>query len=963
MSIELELFIMSDSGYTLIYEPNTASKISVNEFKNLLEKGKDEVKVDTMKKILITILNGDPLPDLLMHIIRFVMPSKNKELKKLLYHYWEVCPKLDESGKMRHEMILVCNAIQRDLQHPNEYIRGNTLRYLNKLKEPELLETLVPNVRQCLEHRHAYVRKNAVFALWSIHKVSDHLAPDADELIYRFLYDENDSVCKRNAFVCLGDLNRQAALQYIQDNISVIETLDPLLQLAFIEFIKKDSIQNPALKQQYAQLMTEILESSSNVVMYEAANTLTVLTSNPQSILLAGNKFVELATREADNNVKIITLERINQLHKQHPGVLQDLSLEILRVLSSQDLDVKKKALDVTLQFISTRNVEDVVKLLKKELQTTAMSNDEKNSDYRQLLINAIHQLAIKFVEVAANVIDLLLDSIADLNSTAAYEVITFVKEVVEKFPDLRETILKRLILALPHVKSGKVFRGALWVIGEYALEESLIQDSWKYIRGSIGEVPILTSELKQKKRTTEDGQQIEGDQEEEDGKPRRKGPVVLPDGTYATETALTSETTDGSESESKTPIRKQILGGDFYLGAVLSSTLVKLILRLQSLQLTPEKILNGLKAEALLIMVSILRVGESSLVAKKIDEDSADRILSYVKILNDEEDIKEIKSSFLEDTKDAFKAQIANAELKKADALAKDLHENAEQIDDAIVFRQLDKDNKASKATVDDVAVASGSNELKKEDLSSRLNKILQLTGFSDPIYAEAFVKVHQYDVVLDVLLVNQTTTTLRNLSVEFATLGDLKVVDKPTTANIGPHGFYKVQTTIKVTSADTGVIFGNIVYDGQHSDESRIVILNDVHVDIMDYIKPATCSESQFRKMWNEFEWENKITIKSPIESLKEYLDELMKGTNMQCLTPGAVIGEECQFLSANLYSRSSFGEDALANLCIEKQSDGPIIGHVRIRSKGQGLALSLGDRVASISRKGKKAAITRV
>lgn len=952
---------MSDSGYTLIYEPNTATKVSVNEFKNLLEKGKDDVKVDTMKKILITILNGDLLPDLLMHIIRFVMPSRNKELKKLLYHYWEVCPKMDESGKMRHEMILVCNAIQRDLQHPNEYIRGNTLRYLTKLKEPELLETLVPNVRQCLEHRHAYVRKNAVFALWSIHKVSDHLAPDADELIYRFLYEENDSVCKRNAFVCLGDLNREAALQYIQDNISVIETLDPLIQLAFIEFIKKDSIQNPALKQQYAQLMTEIIESSSNVVMYEAANTLTVLTSNPQSILLAGNKFVELATRESDNNVKIITLERINQLHKQHPGVLQDLSLEILRVLSSQDLDVKKKALDVTLQFITTRNVEDVVKLLKKELQSTALSNDDKNADYRQLLINAIHQLAIKFVEVAANVIDLLLDSIADLNTTAAYEVITFVKEVVEKFPDLRDAILRRLILALPHVKSGKVFRGALWVIGEYALEESLIQESWKYIRGSIGEVPIIASELKLKKR--DDTEESQEEETEYDGKPRRKGPVVLPDGTYATESALTSETTDSLESDSKTPIRKQILAGDFYLGAVLASTLVKLILRLQSLKQTQEKILNGLKAEALLIMVSILRVGESSLVSKKIDEDSADRILSYIKILNDEEDLQEIKTSFLEDTKDAFKAQINNAELKKAEALAKDLHDNAEQIDDAIVFRQLDKDNKKSKASVDDVAAASGSNELKKENLSSRLNKIIQLTGFSDPIYAEAFVKVHQYDVVLDVLLVNQTTTTLRNLSVEFATLGDLKVVDKPTTANIGPHGFYKVQTTIKVTSADTGVIFGNIVYDGQHSDDSRIVILNDVHVDIMDYIKPATCSESQFRKMWNEFEWENKITIKSPIETLKEYLDELMKGTNMQCLTPGAVIGEECQFLSANLYSRSSFGEDALANLCIEKQSDGPIIGHVRIRSKGQGLALSLGDRVASISRKGKKAAIARV
>ena len=139
--------------------------------------------------------------------------------------------------------------------------------------------------------------------------------------------------------------------------------------------------------------------------------------------------------------------------------------------------------------------------------------------------------------------------------------------------------------------------------------------------------------------------------------------------------------------------------------------------------------------------------------------------------------------------------------------------------------------------------------------------------------------------------------------------------------------------------------------------------MILNDVHVDIMDYIKPATCTESAFRKMWNEFEWENKITIKSQMGSLKEYLEELMAGTNMNCLTPGAIVGEECHFLAANLYSRSSFGEDALANLCIEKQADGPIIGHVRIRSKGQGLALSLGDRVATISRKHNGTTVAKV
>ena len=42
-----------------------------------------------------------------MPIIQFVMPSRNKQLKKLLHFYWEVCPKYDESGKLKQEMILV----------------------------------------------------------------------------------------------------------------------------------------------------------------------------------------------------------------------------------------------------------------------------------------------------------------------------------------------------------------------------------------------------------------------------------------------------------------------------------------------------------------------------------------------------------------------------------------------------------------------------------------------------------------------------------------------------------------------------------------------------------------------------------------------------------------------------------------------------------------------------------------
>lgn len=59
------------------------------------------------------------------------------------------------------------------------------------------------------------------------------------------------------------------------------------------------------------------------------------------------------------------------------------------------------------------------------------------------------------------------------------------------------------------------------------------------------------------------------------------------------------------------------------------------------------------------------------------------------------------------------------------------------------------------------------------------------------------------------------------------------------------------------------------------------------------------------------------------------------------MKCLTPDKALSGQCGFMAANMYARSIFGEDALANLSIEKASlnpDSPVTGHVRIRAKSQ-------------------------
>lgn len=93
-------------------------------------------------------------------------------------------------------------------------------------------------------------------------------------------------------------------------------------------------------------------------------------------------------------------------------------------------------------------------------------------------------------------------------------------------------------------------------------------------------------------------------------------------------------------------------------------------------------------------------------------------------------------------------------------------------------------------------------------------------------------------------------------------------------------------------------------LVYDT--STTSNVVVLNTIHIDIMDYILPATCTDTEFRQMWQDFEWENKVSVNTTITDLHEYLRHLLKSTNMKCLTPEQALSGQCGFMAANMYAR---------------------------------------------------------
>jgi coatomer subunit beta len=864
--------------------------------------------------------------------------------------YWELVPKYGPDGKLLSEMILVCNALRNDLTSPNEYIRGSMLRFLCKLKEPELLEPLIPSIKAALEHRHSYVRRNAALAVFSIHKnFGEQLLPDGPELMEKFIMEESDVSARRNAFLMLFNEAEGIAIDFLSDHIDDISRFGDGFALLVLELTRKTCRRDPAQKSRFVKCLFLLLRSESAAVCYEAAWTLVSLSSAPTAVRACGQTYAQLLAKSSDNNVKLIVLDRLAELKKHHHKVVQENLMDILRALSSPNIDISKKVLSIAIDMVGPRNIEEVMQTLKREVVRAQGTDMENGEEYKTSLIQAIHKCALKYAEVADSIVLVLLDF---LNGDSGYTVMQCVKSILEQYPDFRSSIMRKIIDNFDEISTSEALRVGLWIISEYAevvdpsTGQPMIEDGFAAIKDSIGPAPYVT---KIDTATATVGADAAANVTQYVTKN-----IVLEDGTYATVTEAVASGGAGAAGEKEdSHMRKLVIDGDVMLGTVAAVSCTKIVLKSNFNNLS---IVEG----TLRLVAGVGKLTES----KKADRvgvyaDSLERLAQCARVLLDPSVRKVMTPIFLESCRGAFTDLVNEAKSTKAKAADAAKQLTVSQADDLIQFRQLraaavQGGIELDLMDADDISRAVGS----EASTGTTTKHVYQLTGYSDPVYAEASVTVHDYDIMLDILVINRTQSTLTNLAVELATMGDLKLVERPQSHTIGPMDSRRLRANIKVSSTETGHIFGTIVFDNSSSAQKTYVNLNDIQLDIMDYIRPADCKNETFRSMWAEFEWENKVAINTNITDLRDFLSHIVKNTNMQCLTPlgennSSLIGSN--FLAANLYARSVFGEDALVNLSVEKKegADGKLNGYIRIRSKTQGIALSLGDRITTVLR----------
>ena len=82
-----------ESNCTVLFPADKGQPPQAAELMRDLENPDVSVKIRALKQIISMLISGEPLPNILMAVIRFCITQEDHQLKKLLMLYWEIVPK------------------------------------------------------------------------------------------------------------------------------------------------------------------------------------------------------------------------------------------------------------------------------------------------------------------------------------------------------------------------------------------------------------------------------------------------------------------------------------------------------------------------------------------------------------------------------------------------------------------------------------------------------------------------------------------------------------------------------------------------------------------------------------------------------------------------------------------------------------------------------------------------------
>lgn len=1001
-----------------------SSSADVQELRKLLEKGTEVEKLDAMKAVLAclstmttttsttlspkTYFYGQ-LGPLLMTIIRFVLPNqKNKFLKKLVLLFFEVVPKINEDGKLLPEMILVCNALRTDLLHPNEWIRGITLRFLTRLGPyPELLESLIGSIRAGLNDPHPYVKKMAIAAIHHLHSTPalEHLVSEAPELLEDLLLNSTttaiaqDPSIQRHAFLSLALEDPASAKRWLETEgffllkepatatttttttfASSPKTNLQTLLLNWLASSTATATANTTERDVIVHLLVDRLASSQGfqeidaifTLLQSSTNTTTTTTKEDETIIpLLFKTSITYILSKGDISQKTYVLNLLSTLPSRKLRLLPcSALLPLLGVLSTSNTSLKTPLLSLLsreedwLDYGASLDLVDVLgDEMRQNCSSTSTTATGSNS-YLLMIIKVLGGIVQRFPGSSERVMKTLFSFIVGAGALVPEELFGLMEQMLKKSPSLISLIDLR---SLKWSESSSMAR-ILYILAVFCTTSNKhlhVLEMLEDVMVAFSDLSLCASPTTRSTTTTTN--------------------VIGADGTYVrVENENISDhhrhTEEEEQQRSRYPITSALYYCDKWDVAIACGVLLSV---LASCDVGDDQQPN--RSHRCLALLSYLIDYATTARTSVPDEDSLERLLVIRNVISS-------SSTF----------NVSSASSSPADLTIMPGNNSLTTKSSVNVDAEIDygfyggggagvKPTKTIKSASSITSMLEHPKSTKTASLG--VGRIQQLSGLCDEVYCETLIEVKGSLVMLDILVVNRRDRNLLSLTLDlFSNNSGLSCLERPNVIDVLEVGGWREMKALFMVDNKVAsfLVFGSCTYEvggSGHVDASRqnCIVMNPISLDICEWILPSASSlgmtSTFFREMWPKLEWENKVLIpmikvsgsitnnnnnnisNAKKNALKHVFRSLLDPLKFTSLTPNDGISGGGDYLAANIFSSSVFDELILANVCLETvevdgddlTGDGCIVvvvnGHLRLRSKEQGIAVALGDRLGEI------------
>ncbi len=121
--------------------------------------------------------------------------------------------------------------------------------------------------------------------------------------------------------------------------------------------------------------------------------------------------------------------------------------------------------------------------------------------------------------------------------------------------------------------------------------------------------------------------------------------------------------------------------------------------------------------------------------------------------------------------------------------------------------------------------------------------------------------VEIFTFDIVIEFFIKNTSKQDYQNVTIDLFAPANLDIIEKAPQISLAINESKNVRSCIKFSSTCNSYIFGQLNYCNNKGVLNSIN-LSGIFIDLLNTY-PAEISESNFRKLWVEYNWEHNVIL----------------------------------------------------------------------------------------------------